>query len=304
RHRRFAVGRMPGAGRHALLRRRRDPRRAGRSRDRPARRDEGWREGRARLYAPAARSRADAALPQPRSRAGLGFGMQLQEKNPEGALHRPHRRHADRARRERVPRGDPRGGGALPAARHRRDPDPAKEPRRQAGAAAAGLRRSGERSRAGREDRQRNQKHPDFHSRSAARAAAISAALGLQIQTRRLLGGQVRFFALLITIFSIQVHAQSYPSKPIRIVVPYTAGGPADLLVRGLGQKLNEAWGQQVVVENKPGANEIIAAQDIAKSPADGYNYLIASDAVFSLNGYLYSKLPYDPVKDFAPVGR
>jgi tripartite-type tricarboxylate transporter receptor subunit TctC len=102
----------------------------------------------------------------------------------------------------------------------------------------------------------------------------------------------------------MQAQAQSYPSKPIRIVVPYTAGGPADLLVRGLGQKLTDAWGQQVVVENKPGANEIIAAQDIAKSPADGYNYLLASDAVFSLNAFLYSKLPYDPVKDFAPVGR
>ena len=114
----------------------------------------------------------------------------------------------------------------------------------------------------------------------------------------------MKLFALLIAIFSIQVHAQSYPSKPIRIVVPYTAGGPADLLVRGLGQKLNDSWGQQVVVENKPGANEIIAAQDIAKSPADGYNYLLASDAVFSLNQYLYSKLPYDPAKDFAPVGR
>jgi len=114
----------------------------------------------------------------------------------------------------------------------------------------------------------------------------------------------VKLFAFLIAILSMQVHAQSYPSKPIRIVVPYTAGGPADLLVRGLGQKLNDAWGQQVVVENKPGANEIIAAQDIAKSPADGYHYLIASDAVFSLNGFLYSKLPYDPVKDFAPVGR
>lgn len=114
----------------------------------------------------------------------------------------------------------------------------------------------------------------------------------------------MKLFALLIAIFSIQVHAQSYPAKPIRIVVPYTAGGPADLLVRGLGQKLNDSWGQQVVVENKPGANEIIAAQDIAKSPADGYNYLLASDAVFSLNGFLYSKLPYDPAKDFAPVGR
>jgi tripartite-type tricarboxylate transporter receptor subunit TctC len=97
---------------------------------------------------------------------------------------------------------------------------------------------------------------------------------------------------------------QTYPSKPIRIVVPYTAGGPADLLVRGLGQKLTDAWGQQIVVENKPGANEIIAAQDVAKSPPDGYHYLLASDAVFSLNGYLYSKLPYDPVKDFTPVSR
>jgi tripartite-type tricarboxylate transporter receptor subunit TctC len=87
-------------------------------------------------------------------------------------------------------------------------------------------------------------------------------------------------------------------------VVPYTAGGPADLLVRGLGQKLNDLWGQQIIVENKPGANEIIAAQDVAKSPADGYNYLLASDAVFSLNSYLYSKLPYDPVKDLAPVSK
>ena len=103
---------------------------------------------------------------------------------------------------------------------------------------------------------------------------------------------------------SLAVEAQPYPSKPIRIVVPYTAGGPADLLVRGLGQKLNEAWGQQVVVENKPGANEIIAAQDIAKAPADGYNYLLASDAVFSLNPYLYTKIPYDPAKNFTPVSR
>ena len=109
---------------------------------------------------------------------------------------------------------------------------------------------------------------------------------------------------LLILLFPLTAFPQQYPSKPIRIVVPYTAGGPADLLVRGLGQKLNDAWGQQVVVENKPGANEIIAAQDIAKSPTDGYNYLLASDAVFSLNAFLYSKLPYDPVKDFAPVGR
>jgi len=71
----------------------------------------------------------------------------------------------------------------------------------------------------------------------------------------------------------------AFPTRNVQLIVPYTAGGPADLLVRGLGQKLNETWGQQVIVENKPGANEIIAAQDIAKSPADGYNFLLASDA-------------------------
>ena len=114
----------------------------------------------------------------------------------------------------------------------------------------------------------------------------------------------MKLFAFLLALVATLAQAQQYPSKPIRMVVPYTAGGPADLLVRGLGQKLTEAWGQQIVVENKPGANEIIAAQDVAKSPPDGYNYLLASDAVFSLNGYLYSKLPYDPVKDFTPVSR
>jgi tripartite-type tricarboxylate transporter receptor subunit TctC len=114
----------------------------------------------------------------------------------------------------------------------------------------------------------------------------------------------MRFVALSVILLSTVVHAQPYPTKPVRIVVPYTAGGPADLLVRGLGQKLSDAWGQQIVVENKPGANEIIAAQDVAKSPADGYSYLLASDAVFSLNAFLYSRLPYDPVKDFAPVSK
>lgn len=108
----------------------------------------------------------------------------------------------------------------------------------------------------------------------------------------------------LIVLVPLLAAAQTYPAKPVRIVVPYTAGGPADLLVRGLGQQLSAAWGQQIVVENRPGANEIIAAQEIARSAPDGYSYLLASDAVFSLNTYLYSKLPYDPVRDFAPVSR
>jgi tripartite-type tricarboxylate transporter receptor subunit TctC len=100
------------------------------------------------------------------------------------------------------------------------------------------------------------------------------------------------------------LHAQPYPNKPVRIVVPYTPGGPADVLVRGLGQKLSEKWGQQVIVENKPGANEIVAAESVAKSAPDGYTFLLASDAVFTLNSSLYSKLPYDAVKDFVPVSK
>jgi tripartite-type tricarboxylate transporter receptor subunit TctC len=113
-----------------------------------------------------------------------------------------------------------------------------------------------------------------------------------------------QLFAVFSLLFASVCFSQTYPAKPIRVVVPYTPGGPADLLVRGMGQKLTETWGQQIIVENKPGANEIIAAQDIAKAPPDGYHYLIASDAVFSLNQYLYSKLPYDPARDFAPVAR
>jgi tripartite-type tricarboxylate transporter receptor subunit TctC len=110
--------------------------------------------------------------------------------------------------------------------------------------------------------------------------------------------------ALLAALFAQAAPAQPYPNKPVRIIVPYTAGGPADVLVRGLGQKLTEKWGQQVVVDNRPGANEIVAAEVVAKAAPDGYTFLLASDAVYSLNQYLYSKLPYDPVKDFVPVSR
>jgi len=113
-----------------------------------------------------------------------------------------------------------------------------------------------------------------------------------------------RGLLVFLSVLAFGAHAQNWPAKPIRIVVPYTAGGPADLLVRAIGQKLTDTLGQQVIVENKPGANEIVAAQDMAKSPPDGYNFLLASDAVYSLNPYLYSRLPYDPVKDFVPVSR
>ena len=98
--------------------------------------------------------------------------------------------------------------------------------------------------------------------------------------------------------------AQTYPSKPVRVVVPYAAGGPADVMVRAISQKLGDSWGQPFIVDNKPGANEIIAADFVAKSLGDGYTFLVASDGVYSLNQALYPKIPYDPVKDFVPVAK
>lgn len=93
-----------------------------------------------------------------------------------------------------------------------------------------------------------------------------------------------------------------FPSKPVKIIVPFPPGGLADNLVRGMAQELTNAWGQPVVVENKPGANTIIAAQATARAPADGYTLLMANDPTVSMNQYLYSKLPYDPEADLIPV--
>lgn len=100
------------------------------------------------------------------------------------------------------------------------------------------------------------------------------------------------------------VRAQAFPNRPVRLIVPYPAGGPIDVFARALGVRLTETWGQTVVVENRSGANEMIAAEHVVKSPADGYTMLVASEASFSLNQFLYSKIPYDPVKDLAPITR
>jgi tripartite-type tricarboxylate transporter receptor subunit TctC len=91
--------------------------------------------------------------------------------------------------------------------------------------------------------------------------------------------------------------AQGYPSRQITLVVPFAPGGPADFLGRLIGQKMSEDLGQQIVVDNRPGANTIIGAQAVAKANPDGYTLLMAIDGTF-----LYSKLAYDPFKDFAPV--
>lgn len=93
-----------------------------------------------------------------------------------------------------------------------------------------------------------------------------------------------------------------FPTKMVRIVVPFTAGGLADVLARGLAQELGVRWSQPVIIENRPGANTIIAAEYVARSQPDGYTLLMANDPTLSSNQYLYRKLPYDPVKSFTPV--
>jgi tripartite-type tricarboxylate transporter receptor subunit TctC len=95
---------------------------------------------------------------------------------------------------------------------------------------------------------------------------------------------------------------QAYPSKPIRLLVPFPPGGPADILGRVIAQKMSEDFSQQVIVDNRPGANTIIAAELAARAPADGYTVLMAIDSTLSMNPALYTKLPYDPLKDFDPV--
>ena len=97
-------------------------------------------------------------------------------------------------------------------------------------------------------------------------------------------------------------HAQSWPSKPIRIIIPFVAGGSSDIVGRAIGGKFQEVLGQPAVVENKPGANGAIAAEFVAKSDPDGYTVLVGSIGVFSINAALFKDLRYNPVRDFAPI--
>lgn len=99
------------------------------------------------------------------------------------------------------------------------------------------------------------------------------------------------------------VQAQNFPSKPIRLVVPYGPGGATDILGRMIAQKMSELLGQSVIVENKPGASGAIGTDYVAKSPPDGYNLIMATIGSQAINPVLYHNLPYDVNKDFAPVG-
>ena len=102
------------------------------------------------------------------------------------------------------------------------------------------------------------------------------------------------------TVHSIAADSP-FPSKPVRIVVPFTAGGSADFFARLIGQRLAEVWNQQVVVDNRPGASTVIGTQLVARSPADGHTILVMANS-FTINPSLRATLPYDNNKDFAPI--
>jgi tripartite-type tricarboxylate transporter receptor subunit TctC len=103
-------------------------------------------------------------------------------------------------------------------------------------------------------------------------------------------------------VFAVAAQGQVYPAKPLRLIVPYPAGGGTDFFARTVGAQLSQQMGQQVVVENKPGAATIIGAEAAAKSAPDGYTLLLGDTATFAVNPSLYKKLPYDPSKDLSPI--
>jgi tripartite-type tricarboxylate transporter receptor subunit TctC len=97
-------------------------------------------------------------------------------------------------------------------------------------------------------------------------------------------------------------YTQQYPTRPIRIIVSQAPGSSVDILARLIGQKLTDSWGQQVIVDNRPGANGIIGMEAAAKSKPDGYTLAMVVPSAMTVNQYIYKKLPYDPLRDFAPV--
>jgi tripartite-type tricarboxylate transporter receptor subunit TctC len=128
-----------------------------------------------------------------------------------------------------------------------------------------------------------------FVRRSIARAALAAVALA-------------GFACAAVAQAPSAAPGQAYPSKPVKMVVAFTAGGPTDVVARLIGQKLTEKWGQQVVVENRPGAAGLLGSEVVAKAPADGYTLLMATAGNLTVNQHLYPKMKFDPVTDFAPI--
>jgi tripartite-type tricarboxylate transporter receptor subunit TctC len=110
------------------------------------------------------------------------------------------------------------------------------------------------------------------------------------------------FAGLWLATAGMTAGGADFPEKPVRFVVGFTPGGPSDIVARLLGQKLAEGWNQQVVIDNRAGAGGNIAAEIVAKAPGDGYTLLLGNNSILATNAALYSKLNFDPVRDFAPV--
>jgi tripartite-type tricarboxylate transporter receptor subunit TctC len=148
---------------------------------------------------------------------------------------------------------------------------------------------------------------PDAPARDAAGAEALDSRAatwnppllhnGASMRSPRLL-------AILGSLLLAPAAAQDYPARPVHLVVPYVAGGAADIFGRTLGQKLGEALHQSFIVENKPGANGGIGSDFVAKAAPDGYTLLATASGPIVVNPVLYARVPYDPVKDFAPVAQ
>src|SRR6185295_14327462 len=107
---------------------------------------------------------------------------------------------------------------------------------------------------------------------------------------------------VVVSLFSAAVEAQSYPNKPIRIIVPYAAGGTSDILARQIGPKLTEVWNHPVIVENRTGANGNVGADFVSKSAPDGYTLLLTDLGGLVISASVYPKLPFNPSKDFSPI--
>jgi len=108
--------------------------------------------------------------------------------------------------------------------------------------------------------------------------------------------------SIIALVISFNSQAQSYPNQPIRLVIPFAAGGPSDVLARGFSQKLGESLGQPIIIDNKPGAGTNLAAEFVAKSKADGYTIFLMMVGTQAINETLYKKLSYNTIKDFSPI--
>jgi tripartite-type tricarboxylate transporter receptor subunit TctC len=137
-----------------------------------------------------------------------------------------------------------------------------------------------------------------------ARSAATKQSRSVRINTDIYVKPMKSLLALAALLTALApAHAQTtYPSRPVRWIVPFTPGGSADVFARPIAQKMSDSMGQQVVVDNRPGSGGVIGTEVAAKAPADGYTLMMGLTANIAVNPALYPKLPYDPLRDFAPV--